>query len=576
MERSDPPRPAAADPAAAKPEPQKPAAEGEAAPAPEKAAPPPQPENDPFAEAEPEAVERTHFEDSERETTQPLRRYGYQQPASPHGITPADIGEAVEYEVPVEHVAVPRQEEQPETAPPDPIIEPPFEPWPDPLPTAPPHVAEPGRAARAADYPAVEEPLSAPPIEEHVEEPAAPEPAVPSAPDGAGEFFESAEPPAEHSEPQPRAFEPMPFEVPPPFIGRSPVPAPPAYEQPDTVEPDAIEPEPAAPVTYEPPHVAPVAPELRPEPEPEPEPRPEPEPLASAPPAREPAYVEPIKRAPEPAPSLTLRHDLAAAWSPAMRREPAFHRPEPVMPGAATAPIPELASAGRNYRDLFGRAVRVGVLAFCGWFIAVLVLIAVFRFVNPPFSMLMAQQWLTGTPIDKQWVPLARISPNLTRAVIVAEDGRFCQHWGVDFIEAANAIRRASDGYPRGASTITMQVAKNLFLLPVKSYLRKIVEIPFTFAIELAWPKRRILEVYLNIVELGPGIFGAEAASQAHFGRSAAGLSTRQAAQLAVSLPNPIIRDAGAPGPRTAHRASVIQARAARTREASACVDGGR
>jgi monofunctional biosynthetic peptidoglycan transglycosylase len=259
-----------------------------------------------------------------------------------------------------------------------------------------------------------------------------------------------------------------------------------------------------------------------------------------------------------------------------MRREPAFHRPEPAMPAATTAPIPELEPVGRNYRDLFARAVRVGVLAFCGWFIAVLVLIAVFRFVNPPFSMLMAQQWLSGTPIDKQWVPLAGISPNLTRAVIVAEDGRFCQHWGVDFIEAANAIRRASDGYPRGASTITMQVAKNLFLLPVKSYLRKIVEIPLTFAIELAWPKRRILEVYLNIVELGPGIFGAEAASQAHFGRSAAGLSARQAAQLAVSLPNPIVRDAGAPGPRTAHRASVIQARAARTREASACVDGGR
>jgi monofunctional biosynthetic peptidoglycan transglycosylase len=206
----------------------------------------------------------------------------------------------------------------------------------------------------------------------------------------------------------------------------------------------------------------------------------------------------------------------------------------------------------------------------------VLLLIAAFRFINPPFSMLMALQFMTGTPIHKQWVPIERISPNLTRAVIVAEDGRFCQHWGVDFIEAANAIRRASDGYPRGASTITMQVAKNLFLVPAKSYLRKIVEIPLTFAIELAWPKWRILEVYLNIVEWGPGIFGAEAASQAHFGRPAASLTSRQAAQLAVSLPNPIKRDAGSPGPRTAHRASVIQARAARTREASACVDGGR
>jgi monofunctional glycosyltransferase len=573
MERSDPPRPAAADPAAAKPEPQKPAAEGETTPARQHAETPPRRESDPFAEAEPEAVERTHFEDLERETTQPLRRYGYQKPASPNDITPTDIEHAVDYEVPAEHVAVPHQEEQPQVPSPAPTTEAPFEPWPDPVPTTGTHVAGPEREAPAAEYRAVDEPLHAPPVEEHVEEP---EPSIPSMPDGAGEFFEPAEPPPAHPETPPRAFEPMPFEVPPPFAGRSPVPEPPAYEPPAPVEPDPIEPEPVAPVTYEPPYVEPIAPL------PQPEPEPEPEPPAPKPPAYKPLDVAPVQRAPKPeprpelAPPLTLRHDVAAAWSPAMRREPAFHRPELVMSAATTAPIPELAPAGRNYRDLFSRAVRVGVLAFCGWFIAVLVLIAAFRFVNPPFSMLMAQQWLSGTPIDKQWVPLARISPNLTRAVIVAEDGRFCQHWGVDFIEAANAIRRASDGYPRGASTISMQVAKNLFLLPVKSYLRKIVEIPLTFAIELAWPKRRILEVYLNIVELGPGIFGAEAASQAHFGRSAAGLSARQAAQLAVSLPNPIVRDAGAPGPRTAHRASVIQARAARTREASACVDGGR
>ncbi len=226
-----------------------------------------------------------------------------------------------------------------------------------------------------------------------------------------------------------------------------------------------------------------------------------------------------------PPPSPTLRHDVAAAWTPSPAT--AARAVVPSFGIGVASPIavpePELAPAGRDYRDLFRRAVRVAVLAFCGWFIAVLLLIAAYRFINPPFSMLMALQWMSGTPIHKQWVPIERISPNLTRAVIVAEDGRFCQHWGVDFIEAANAIRRASDGYPRGASTITMQVAKNLFLLPAKSYLRKIVEIPLTFAIELAWPKWRILEVYLNIVEWGPGIFGAEAASQAHFGRSAIG-----------------------------------------------------
>jgi monofunctional glycosyltransferase len=113
-------------------------------------------------------------------------------------------------------------------------------------------------------------------------------------------------------------------------------------------------------------------------------------------------------------------------------------------------------------------------------------------------------------------------------------------------------------------------------LIPAKSYLRKLVEIPLTFAIEFAWPKWRILEVYLNIVEWGPGVFGAEAAAQSHFGRPAISLTPRQSAQLAVVLPNPIVRDAGSPGPRTASRASVIQARAARNRSASACVEGRR
>ena len=246
------------------------------------------------------------------------------------------------------------------------------------------------------------------------------------------------------------------------------------------------------------------------------------------------------------------------------------------VPAAAVEAPPEEtdseAPLRRDYRDIVRRGAHLAVIIFCGWFIAVLVLIAAYRFINPPFSMLMALQFLGGTPIHKEWVPIERISPNLVRTVIVSEDGRFCEHWGVDFVEAANAIRRASNGYPRGASTITMQVAKNLFLLPAKSYLRKLIEIPLTFAIELAWPKWRILEVYLNIVEWGPGVFGAEAAAQAHFGRPAMGLTARQAAQLAVSLPNPIVRDAGDPGPRTSHRASVIQARAARTREAASCI----
>ena len=245
----------------------------------------------------------------------------------------------------------------------------------------------------------------------------------------------------------------------------------------------------------------------------------------------------------------------------------------------AAIPAPYLPPAAHPQRtrspDLVVRAGKVAAIVFCAWFCVVLALIALYRFVNPPFSSLMAMQWLGSTSIHQDWVPLEAISPNLIHAVVVSEDGRFCEHWGIDFVEIAEALKRTPHGPPRGASTITMQVAKNLFLWPAKSYVRKVIEVPLTYAIELFWPKRRILEVYLNIAEWGPGIFGAEAASQSHFNRQASRLSAGQAAQLAVALPNPIIRDAGAPGPRTAHRASVIQRRTGWEPEAIGCVLGG-
>jgi len=476
-----------------------------------------QPEADAFVEAEPEAIEREHFEMLERETTQPVRRYF--EPRHVHDIAPTNVAHAVDFGVPTEPVA----ETPPQAEPliehfPESETDAALEPWPDPLQTTQPASAEPAHVQSFAEEPINEARFT----QAHPDAPTDFEPAPPQHDDDTAAYEDAEQVPAST-----HAFEPLPFAVPPPGVYRSPAP-----------------PESATPAPQ---------PEIEWKPDREPE--------------------------PTPAPPPAFRHDVAAAWSPSavIRREPSFHPAAYVEP-SPTAPAREAEAAPtlRDSRDLFRRAVRVAVLIFCGWFIGVLLLIAAFRFINPPFSMLMALQFMTGTPIHKQWVPIERISPNLSRAVIVAEDGRFCQHWGVDFIEAANAIRRASDGYPRGASTITMQVAKNLFLVPAKSYLRKIVEIPLTFAIELAWPKWRILEVYLNIVEWGPGIFGAEAASQAHFGRPAAGLTSRQAAQLAVSLPNPIKRDAGSPGPRTAQRASVIQARAARTREASECVDGGR
>lgn len=227
---------------------------------------------------------------------------------------------------------------------------------------------------------------------------------------------------------------------------------------------------------------------------------------------------------------------------------------------------------GERVKSIAVRATKVAAIVFVAWFTVVLILIAVFRFVNPPASALMVLRWLGGTNISQQWVPLDRISPNLVRAVIVSEDGRFCQHWGIDPAAIKEAIERSKSWTPRGASTITMQVAKNLFLLPTKSYVRKALEVPITFAIEIAWPKQRILEVYLNIAEWGPGVFGAEAAARAHFKRSAKTLNAHQASRLAVALPSPMVRNPRKPGPWMSRQSSRIRARAARFRSATSCI----
>jgi monofunctional biosynthetic peptidoglycan transglycosylase len=158
------------------------------------------------------------------------------------------------------------------------------------------------------------------------------------------------------------------------------------------------------------------------------------------------------------------------------------------------------------------------------------------------------------------------------RAVVVSEDGRFCDHWGIDLAAIKEAIERSSGGTLRGASTISMQVTKNLFLWPQKSYLRKVIELPLTLLIELVWPKWRILEIYLNVAEWGPGIYGAEAAARHHFRKPASRLGEGEAALLAASLPNPALRDAGDPGPRTERKARTIQARMRISGAIAACV----
>lgn len=157
-------------------------------------------------------------------------------------------------------------------------------------------------------------------------------------------------------------------------------------------------------------------------------------------------------------------------------------------------------------------------------------------------STLIIGDLVTGSIPSWRWVSIDAISPALTKAIIASEDQRFCSHWGVDFIEL-QAVLADRSGPSRGASTLSMQVAKNLYLWPGRSYLRKALEIPLALLIDLLWGKRRIMEIYLNIAEWGRGIYGAEAAARFYFRKSAAELTPDEAARLTASLPNPIRRN---------------------------------
>jgi monofunctional biosynthetic peptidoglycan transglycosylase len=167
-------------------------------------------------------------------------------------------------------------------------------------------------------------------------------------------------------------------------------------------------------------------------------------------------------------------------------------------------------------------------------------IVVAYRFVDPPVTPLMVIRLAEGERLEKTWMPLERISVHLRNAVIAAEDNRFCEHHGFDFKALGQEIGTWLDGQrPRGASTITMQTAKNILLWPGRDPVRKVLEAWLTPQIELLWSKRRILEVYLNIAEMGPGLYGAEAVARAAFSKSAALLSRREAALVAATLPNP-------------------------------------
>ena len=211
---------------------------------------------------------------------------------------------------------------------------------------------------------------------------------------------------------------------------------------------------------------------------------------------------------------------------------------------------------------------------------AVLVLLAAPYAITPfyavvePVSTVMLWRSVSGARMQRQYVPLARIAPALPLAVIVAEDGRFCSHHGVDFAEIRDALADADDlDDLRGGSTITQQVAKNLFLWPGRSWLRKALEFPLALWIDLVLSKRRILEIYLNIAEWGPnGEFGVEAGSSYAFGKPARELSHYQAALMAAALPNPVTRNTHAPGPGLRRLAGLYVGRSEQSPGAASCI----
>lgn len=202
----------------------------------------------------------------------------------------------------------------------------------------------------------------------------------------------------------------------------------------------------------------------------------------------------------------------------------------------------------------------------------ILIVLYVLPFVHP-VSTLMISELVLLRGYDRQWVDFEDISPNVVQAVMMSEDGQFCAHYGVDWRQMRGVVEDALDGTPtRGASTISMQTAKNLFLWNGRSFVRKALELPLAVAADLVWSKRRMMEIYLNVAEWGPGIYGVEAAARHHFKTSASKLTRRQAALLAAALPNPFTRVASKPGRGMKRIAAVIERRARSSGEYIKCL----
>jgi monofunctional glycosyltransferase len=228
-------------------------------------------------------------------------------------------------------------------------------------------------------------------------------------------------------------------------------------------------------------------------------------------------------------------------------------------------------------RPLLVRAAKAVIIVLLVVLLLPYLLVPLYRVVDP-VSTLMLWRWLTGARVERQVLPIERMARVLPLTVIVAEDGRFCSHGGIDWRGMREALEDAETlSEARGGSTITQQVAKNLFLWQGRSFVRKALELPLALWIDLVLPKRRVLDIYLNIAEWGPnGEFGAEAAARRAFGKSARDLSSREAALLAAILPNPRARNARQPGPSVRRLAGIHEARAARAPTLAACVTAAR
>ena len=229
----------------------------------------------------------------------------------------------------------------------------------------------------------------------------------------------------------------------------------------------------------------------------------------------------------------------------------------------------------RKSRDLGGFRAILRWLAYVAAAVLLLLagLIVAYRFVTPVSTLMLARMAL-NEKVSRDAMPLDAMSHNLRAAVVMSEDAHFCRHHGVDWGAMREVIKEGGiEGPARGASTITMQVAKNLFLWPGRSYIRKAFEIPLALVLDRVWPKRRILEIYLNIAEWGDGIFGAQAASEAYFHKSAADLSLHEAALLAAILPDPYRRSVLHPDWRVTMHARVVERRVVSTPGFLSCVE---